>query len=63
MTGLLVEPGDVSGAVGALERLASDRDLGRRMGAAGRAFAVEHHSPARLSEALADLYRKALASG
>ena len=62
VTGFLVEPGDLSGAADALERLARDRDLGRRMGAAGRAFVVEHHSPARLSVALADLYRKALAA-
>jgi glycosyltransferase involved in cell wall biosynthesis len=36
VAGFLVEPGDVEGLATSLERLATDRELGRRMGAAGR---------------------------
>lgn len=37
VTGLLVPPGDPAALAGALERLAHDPELGRRMGRAGRA--------------------------
>jgi glycosyltransferase involved in cell wall biosynthesis len=39
-TGLLVEPGDVDGLAGAIERLGADRTSCQRMGAAGREMMV-----------------------
>ncbi len=40
--GLVVEPGDVAGLAGALERLAADPGMRRTMGTAGRSAAVAH---------------------
>ncbi len=40
-TGILVEPGDVDALAEALQRLAGDRELARRMGKAGREKALE----------------------
>jgi phosphatidylinositol alpha-1,6-mannosyltransferase len=42
VTGLLVKQGDVEGLANALIRLLRDRELARRMGAAGRTFAQTH---------------------
>jgi glycosyltransferase involved in cell wall biosynthesis len=43
-TGLLVPPRDRQALAAALDRLASDSDLRRRLGQAGRAFVAEHYS-------------------
>jgi glycosyltransferase involved in cell wall biosynthesis len=43
-TGLLVPPRDRQALAAALERLAADGDLRRRLGQAGRAFVAEHYS-------------------
>jgi glycosyltransferase involved in cell wall biosynthesis len=43
-TGLLVEPGDVTGLREAIERLLADRELRRRMGAAARLRIETHYS-------------------
>jgi glycosyltransferase involved in cell wall biosynthesis len=42
-TGLLVDPSDAGALVDALERLATDQDLGPRLGAAARREAVERY--------------------
>jgi glycosyltransferase involved in cell wall biosynthesis len=54
-TGLLVAEGDVAGMAGALARLIADRGLARRMGAAGRAHALEHLDRARSRARIRDL--------
>jgi colanic acid/amylovoran biosynthesis glycosyltransferase len=54
-TGLLVEPGDVEGLAGALERLLADRALAARLGAAGRALVLERFELGRNVARLADL--------
>ncbi len=43
-TGLLVPPRDRQALAAALDRLASDGGLRRRLGHAGRAFVAEHYS-------------------
>jgi len=58
VTGLLIEQGDVQGLADALIRLLRDRDLARRMGAAGRAFAQMHTWDAA-AERLIALYEAA----
>jgi len=58
--GLLVEPGDAEGLAGALERLARDEALRRRLGAAGRAK-VEREFDLRASTA--SLIRRFLGEG
>ena len=49
-TGYLVEPGDRAAFRAALERLLADRDLRRRLGAAGRERAAKHFSWPRVTE-------------
>lgn len=49
-TGLLVDPGDVSGMASAIRQLAGDRQLRLRMGQAGRQRAVEHYDWERIVE-------------
>ena len=44
VTGLLVPPGDAEALAGALERLFLDRDMGRRMGEAGRDAILSEHT-------------------
>jgi glycosyltransferase involved in cell wall biosynthesis len=57
-TGLLVEPGDVSGLRAALERLLGDAELRARMGAAARERIRERFSWARVTQATIDLYHE-----
>src|SRR3546814_8407419 len=52
-TGFVVDPTDVGAVAGAIERLLADGDLRARMGAAGRARAVEHFDYNRLAPQLA----------
>ena len=52
-TGFVVDPTDVGAVAGAIERLLADGDLRARMGAAGRARAVEHFDYDRLAPQLA----------
>lgn len=61
-TGLLVPPGDIASLRAALERLLGDRELRRRLGAAGRERARERFSWEAVTEATLDAYRKATRS-
>jgi glycosyltransferase involved in cell wall biosynthesis len=54
-TGFVVEPGDVAGLARAMARLAEDRELRQRLGAAGRARAVEQFDAFRNAGRLVDL--------
>ena len=58
-TGALVEPGDAAGLAAAVDRLLSDPDEARRLGAAGRARALEEFSVARMAERTLAVYRDA----
>lgn len=58
-TGLLVEPKDIDGMAAAIALLASDPDLRRRMGSAGRRFVSAYHNASlqdqRFSAVMADV--------
>ena len=60
-TGLLVDPGDVEGLAAALARVLTDAELGRRLGAAGRALVLERFDLARNVEKLAGLFARTAA--
>jgi glycosyltransferase involved in cell wall biosynthesis len=53
-TGLVVPPGDVAALRGALERLLGDKELRRRLGAAGR---LQMQQGGDWVESLVDAYR------
>jgi glycosyltransferase involved in cell wall biosynthesis len=59
-TGLLVPPRDRQALAAALDRLASDGDLRRRLGQAGRAFVAEHYSWEENTAQMEALYEAAL---
>jgi glycosyltransferase involved in cell wall biosynthesis len=59
-TGLLVPPRDRQALAAALERLASDGDLRRRLGQAGRAFVAEHYSWEENTAQMEALYQAAV---
>ncbi len=59
-TGVLVPPGDASGLADALGRLVVDRELRRKLGAAGRARADEHFDLAAFRLAHLELYHRQL---
>ena len=59
-TGYLVPPADVDALRAALERLLGDRDLRRRLGAAGRARARDHFSWDMVTDATVAAYGDAL---
>ena len=61
-TGLVVEPGDVGGLRDAIERLLADRELRRRLGAAGRERAIERLSWPRVTAELIRAYGDASGS-
>jgi glycosyltransferase involved in cell wall biosynthesis len=60
-TGVLVEPDDVEALSNAMVRLASDRGLRDRLGAAARAEVAERFSPDRQLSATRAVYLRALA--
>lgn len=57
VTGILHTPTSVSGIAEAMRLLASDEDLRRRMGGAGRVMVIDKFSEARVTGAFADFYR------
>ena len=59
-TGLLHPPGDISAIVAALDKLLSDHDLRRRMGANARKRVVEKFSQERLTTSLSSFYLRTL---
>jgi glycosyltransferase involved in cell wall biosynthesis len=54
--GLLVAPRDPAATAGALLRLSADAPLRARLGAAGRARALDRHAPERVTAAYRELY-------
>jgi glycosyltransferase involved in cell wall biosynthesis len=60
-TGLLVEPRAADQLAAALGRLVADGDLGRRLGAAGRAYVESHFDPESFARGHVDLYAEELA--
>ena len=62
-TGLLVPPRNARALRGALERLLADRELRRRLGAAGRRRAEERLAWPRVTEATLSVYEAALGGG
>jgi glycosyltransferase involved in cell wall biosynthesis len=60
-SGLLVAPHDIDGLAAAIERLAGDRALRRRMGEAGRALVERDFGEAVVARQTLTLYREALA--
>jgi glycosyltransferase involved in cell wall biosynthesis len=58
-TGLVVPPRDASALRDALERLLGDRELRRRLGAAGRERARCHFSWDTVTDATLEIYRMA----
>ena len=62
VNGSLFKPGDIEGAARALQALADDPDLRRRMGEAGRGWVVPRYSVDRLIDDIDRLYRSLLAS-
>jgi glycosyltransferase involved in cell wall biosynthesis len=59
-TGLLVPPEDAVALADALQRLAGDPDLARRLAEAGRAHVISEFELATCLEPLLDQYRKRL---
>lgn len=58
--GLLVAPADVAGIGGALQKLAADAPLRKRLGEHGRAHVVDRYSVERLASDVDTLYRSLL---
>jgi glycosyltransferase involved in cell wall biosynthesis len=61
VTGLLIEPGDVSALAAAILRLLRDPELARSLGKAGQAHAVQHFSAEATAETYSGLYERVLA--
>ena len=61
VTGLRVPDGDTAAMADAMERLLTDRALGRRLGEAARAQAQRDFSWGRVAARVEDVYRLALA--
>ena len=62
LNALLVPPDDPQALAGAIERLAGDRELRARFGAAGRALVEREFSSARVGQEVVELYRRLLQS-
>jgi glycosyltransferase involved in cell wall biosynthesis len=59
-TGILVAPGDADALADAIVRVLADPELGRRLGEAGRARAVERYSWDVIAAATVALHRRLL---
>ncbi len=62
VTGLLVAPGRPAELADAIERLALDRSLGRRLGAAGRRRVIEEFNVDRSADVLTGAFRQLLSA-
>ncbi len=62
VTGLLVPPGDRAGFIAAVETMAGDAELRRRLGIAGRAEFEERFTRERMVDGIVGYYRSVLAS-
>ncbi len=62
-TGLLAGEGDVPAIAGAVEELCTNRPLAAALGAAARAYALEHFSMRRMSAEYEQLAEELLAGG
>jgi starch synthase len=59
-TGVLVEPGDVSGVESAVTALLADRERRARLGEAGRRRALAEFSVGRMADRTVEVYEAAL---
>jgi glycosyltransferase involved in cell wall biosynthesis len=62
VTGLFVPPGDATALADAIEKIMQDRELGRRMGAAGRERIRNEFSLVELTRRMEQLFAEALSS-
>jgi glycosyltransferase involved in cell wall biosynthesis len=60
LTGLLIEPNDAIQLANAIERLAGDRELSRRIAVAGRKHIIQHFELGNALQPLIKLYNKQL---
>jgi glycosyltransferase involved in cell wall biosynthesis len=60
---LLVPPNDAAALADAIDRLASDAELRRRFGAAGRRIVEDEFSHVRIGQEIVALYRRLLSQG
>jgi glycosyltransferase involved in cell wall biosynthesis len=58
--GLAMDPGNAAQLVEAVERLAADPELGRRLGRSGYAYVVAHHDRDRLARDYLDVLSRVL---
>jgi glycosyltransferase involved in cell wall biosynthesis len=63
VNGLIIPPNDPDALAAAIERLYRDRDLGARLGAAGRQRVVENFTWEQFGERLLEAYRVVLTEG
>ena len=63
VNGLIIPPNDPDALAAAIERLYRDRDLGARLGAAGRQRVVENFTWEQFGERLLEAYRVVLTKG
>ena len=60
VTGLKARPEDSEDLARQIERVLDERELGRSLGAAGRAFVLREHAPAAVVTRMLAVYRRAI---